>query len=338
MAPSSVIFGCEGTILAPHERDFFREVDPWGFILFARNLESAHQIQALTDALREAVGRQAPILIDQEGGRVARLRSPLATEWPNPKEHVHAMRPDVAQAVMHLRYFIIAHEILTLGIDVNCAPMLDLIHEGTHPIISDRAYGAEASLVGTLGRSVAQGHLDAGVLPIMKHIPGHGRALVDSHLDLPRTSAPFDELMDTDFASFVALSDLPMAMTGHVVFDSIDPTDCATLSPKVINIIRTDIGFDGLLMTDDLSMKALNGSFAQRSAAALAAGCDMILHCNGAMPEMEEVMTSVPRLSEVGLSRADAALAARRIPIALDVEEARTRLADLIHHANAGES
>ena len=338
MIQSAVIFGCEGPTLLPREVAFFREVNPWGFILFARNLETPDQIKALTSDLRATVGWDIPILIDQEGGRVARLRAPLATEWPAPKDHFGTLPDMTAEEVAWLRYRIIAAELKALGIDVNCAPMLDLMQPDTHDIIADRAYGSDPDRIAKLGRAVAQGLLDGGVLPIMKHIPGHGRATIDSHHDLPRVSAPKETLLATDFAPFKPLADLPMAMTGHVVFEDIDPDNCATLSPTVISIIRQGLGVDGLLMTDDLSMKALSGSFADRSSAALSAGCDVLLHCNGVMEEMTEVASVAPLLSGKSLERADTALAHRREASVFDVEGAGARINDLINSVNAGES
>jgi len=312
MSSSAVIFGCEGTVLSPDEASFFKDAKPWGFILFLRNLEDKKQIRTLCEDLRATVGWQAPILIDQEGGRVARLRAPLATEWPYPKDQVAGLSDADAAQVMYDRYKTIAVELLDFGIDVNCAPMLDVDQSNTHEIISDRVYGDDPDRIAKIGRAVAEGILDGGGLPIMKHIPGHGRASIDSHLELPKVSEDQDVISKTDFAPFHALNDLPMAMTGHVLFEQIDPVNCATLSETVINLIREDIGFEGLLMTDDMSMKALQGSFQFRAEAAFAAGCDLALHCNGVRTEMEEIMKATPVLSDLSLKRADAALAAKR--------------------------
>ncbi|MEM9716579.1 MAG: glycoside hydrolase family 3 protein [Pseudomonadota bacterium] len=334
MAASAVIFGCEGPHLSPDEVAFFKEADPWGFILFLRNLEAPDQIRKLCDDLRNSVGREAPILIDQEGGRVARLRPPLASDWPNPKDHVAGLTADVASEVMYLRYRIIAEELLSYGIDVNCAPMLDVPLPSTHDIIADRVYADDPALVAQLGRAVMSGLLDGGVLPIIKHIPGHGRANIDSHLDLPRVDADAAALQ-ADFAPFKDLSDAPMAMTGHVLFEAYDPENCATMSSIMVDLIRTNIGFDGLLMTDDLSMKALKGGFKERVTGALSAGCDMILHCNGVMDEMQQVISQTPMLSGQAQNRADAALAARRPAQPFDAEEARMRLRDLLQTRNA---
>ena len=312
MAPSAVIFGCEGTTLSDTERAFFKQADPWGFILFLRNLEDKAQIQKLCADLRASVGRDAPILIDQEGGRVARLRPPLAKDWPYPRDQVNGLSNEDAAAVMYDRYKSIALELIDFGIDVNCAPMLDVCQPDTHNIISDRVYGDDPQRIAAIGQAVSEGLLDGGVLPIMKHIPGHGRALIDSHLDMPRVDASSAALSEIDFAPFRALNDLPMAMTAHVQFDAIDPDYCATLSRKVITAIRDEIGFDGLLMTDDMSMKALTGSFKDRTEAAITAGCDMALHCNGVMVEMEQVLSGLGRLQGDALRRAEAALAAKR--------------------------
>lgn len=326
MVDRAVIFGCEGPTLAPAEAAFFAQSNPWGFILFARNLIDADQIRRLCGALRDAVGRDAPILIDQEGGRVARLRAPLAREWPHPLDHIKGKTLKEAKTIFYWRYRLIAAELTDLGIDVNCAPMVDLIYENSHDIISDRAYGTDPNIVAGLGRSVADGLMDGGVLPILKHIPGHGRAAIDSHLDLPRIETDLKDLVETDFLPFKRLSDLPMAMTGHLLFEEIDAQDCVTHSKTLIGFIRANIGFDGLLMTDDLSMKALGGDLSDRASKALDAGCDMILHCNGQMPEMEAVADATPILADTALQRANAALASKRAAQPFDPEEARAAL------------
>lgn len=323
MSARAAIFGCLGPELSADEAAFFRDASPWGFILFARNLETPDQIRKLTADLRDTVGRNAPILIDQEGGRVARLRAPEWREWLPPLDQMAAVKPENQRRAMALRYRLIAHELRALGIDVNCAPMLDVATADSHKIILDRCYGHDPDTVAEMGRAVSEGLLAGGVLPIIKHIPGHGRANMDSHFELPCLNTPAQTLDAVDFTPFQRLSDLPMAMTAHITYSDIDPNNCATLSPKMIEVIRTQIGFDGLLMTDDLSMKALDGSFADRTVRALAAGCDMILHCNGERAEMDAIMTDLPPLSGRAADRADAALTVRlETPEPFDPQEA----------------
>ncbi len=311
MATRAAILGCAGPELTADERLFFSRVDPWGFILFARNVEGPAQLRRLTSDLRAAVARDAPILVDQEGGRVARLRAPSWREWL-PALDECARLPDVKwrARAMRLRYGLIAAELAAAGIDANAAPVLDLVHAGTHPVIRDRAYGADPDDAARIGRAVAAGLLEGGVLPVMKHIPGHGRAGADSHTDLPRIGAPAGELA-RDFAPFRALRDLPIAMTAHVVYEAIDANAPGTLSPAVIGAIRNEIGFDGLLMTDDLSMHALSGPFATRVERAAFAGCDVMLHCNGNRDEAAAVIEATPVLAGRAAERAAAALALR---------------------------
>ncbi|RED13834.1 Beta-hexosaminidase [Pontivivens insulae] len=306
------------------ERAFFQDVQPWGFILFDRNLGDAQDIRALTEELRALTGRNVPILIDQEGGRVQRLRAPWR-EWLPPLDFVAGLGVDQAAAAMELRYRYIAAELLDLGIDVNCAPMVDVARDDTHAFLRNRCYGMDLQAVAPIGRAVLRGHLTGGVLPIMKHIPGHGLGLADSHEELPVVDASRTELA-TDFAPFAALADCPMAMTAHVTYSAIDADRCATLSRPMIDLIRGEIGFDGLLMTDDLSMKALGGAFETRVTQSLEAGCDMILHCNGDMDEMTAIASATPALSGKAAERADAALGARRAPEPFDMEAARAEL------------
>lgn len=333
MAVRATIFGCLGPRLSKQEIAFFRDAQPWGFILFARNIQSPDQLRRLTGDLREAVGRQAPILIDQEGGRVARLRGPDWREWLPPLDQMKQVAPQDQRRAMVLRYRIIAAELRALGIDVNCAPMLDVVQPNTHAIIKDRCYGTDPDTVAEMGRAVSEGLLAGGVLPIIKHIPGHGRADLDSHLALPLVDADLDRLRAVDFLPFARLADLPMAMTAHIVYPAIDPDACATLSEKCISLIRQDIGFDGLLMTDDLSMKALSGDFGQRTRHALAAGCDMILHCNGERAEMEPILAHTPMLEGDALRRADAALACRKDPDPFEFDQAVEEFEALIKEA-----
>jgi beta-N-acetylhexosaminidase len=311
-----LILGCAGPRLAPEEARFFARVRPFGFILFSRNVEDAEQLRALTAGLRDAAGHDAPIFIDQEGGRVQRLRPPLARDWAPPLEDVDRFADRAAQA-LRLRYAIIAAELRSLGIDGNCVPALDLARPDTHPFLLNRLLGSDADRVALLGSAVAEACLAGGVLPVIKHMPGHGRARVDSHLALPETDVDADTL-ETECAPFRALADLPLGMTAHVVFSAFDPRP-ATLSSVMIALIRTGIGFDGLLMTDDISMQALSGSVAERGRAALDAGCDVVLHCNGDLAEMRALAeVTGPMTPEAG-KRADRALAARRPAPAVDI-------------------
>jgi len=294
------IAGCAGTILTPEERSFFHESAPWGFILFRRNIDTPEQVRALVAELRAAVGRHAPVLIDQEGGRVQRLGPP---HWPvYPPASVFAAIADEgrAQAAMdaaRLGARLMAGDLASLGIDVDCVPCADLRLPEGHGIIGDRAYGETPPQVASLARAASEGLIDGGMLPVLKHIPGHGRARADSHLALPVVDTPREVLEATDFEPFRRLNDLPLGMTAHVVYSAIDPKHPATTSARVIaEVIRGHIGFDGALMSDDLSMKALSGSFAERTRASLAAGCDLVLHCNGDMAEMAEVAAAAPLL------------------------------------------
>lgn len=314
----AAILGPEGLRLSAEERGFFARTDPFGFILFARNLDSRAQIRALTAELRDAVGRDAPIFIDQEGGRVQRLRPPLATEWLPPLDDVARFGNSAAEA-MRLRFLITALELRGLGLDGNCAPMLDVARAATHPFLRNRCYGETPERVAEIGRAVAQGLLQGGVLPVIKHLPGHGLAQLDSHLDLPRISAPREELEAIDFAAFRPFHDLPLGMTAHLVFEGLN-TAPATVDPAMIRLIRDEIGFDGFLMTDDISMQALSGTVPERGAASLAAGCDCVLHCNGDMAEMAPLMEVAGRMSPEAQARAEAALGARTAPGALDID------------------
>jgi beta-N-acetylhexosaminidase len=329
MAPRAIILGCAGPGLGRAERRFFAGTEPWGFILFGRNIETPAQVRRLTAELRDSVGRHAPVLIDQEGGRVARMRGPDWREWAPALEQCGRLPDRAARArAMHLRYRLIAAELAAVGIDVNCAPVLDLAWPDTHSVIRSRCYGADPAEVAVIGRAVAEGLLAGGVLPVMKHVPGHGRATLDSHLDLPVVAADRAALA-ADFAPFRALADLPMAMTAHVVYTALDPDAPATQSPQAMRVMRDDIGFQGLLMTDDLSMRALTGPFAERVARAVAAGCDMVLHCNGDPAEMAEAAEAAPPLAGQALARADAALALRRDGGAEDEARLEAELAAL---------
>ena len=331
----AVIFGCAAHVLSADEVAFFASEQPWGFILFARNCDTPSQIKTLCDQLRQSVGRvDAPILIDQEGGRVARLRPPLAPTRPPMKSFgdLLALDPAAAARAARLGARLIAADLHALGINVNCVPMVDVRQDSAHDIVGDRSFGTDPEMVSALGAEVIAGCLAGGVLPIIKHIPGHGRALVDSHLDLPRVTATRAELQQCDFAPFKTLANSsPMAMSAHVIYEAYDPDHCATQSPIIIeDVIRGEIGFDGLLMTDDLSMKALGGSFEGRSAKALKAGCDMLLHCNGDMTQMVDVARAAPVLSGDARRRADAALALLKPVAGFDQQAEEKNFAELM--------
>lgn len=305
--PKAVIFGCAGQTMSAAERAFFAEHNPLGFILFARNVATPDQVRELVASLRESVGRpEAPVLIDQEGGRVARLKPPHWRAAP-PAAKIAALADrdvDAACEAAWLNARLIGAELRGLGIDVDCAPVADVPVPGSHDVIGDRAYGTDPGRVATIARAAALGFIDAGVLPVVKHMPGHGRARADSHLELPVVDTPREVLEKTDFVPFRALADMPWAMTAHVLYTALDPDRPATTSPTIIrDIIRGHIGFDGVLVSDDLSMKALGGSFAERTAAALAAGCDVVLHCNGDFAEMEQVAAAAAPLTEAACER-----------------------------------
>jgi beta-N-acetylhexosaminidase len=308
----AAIFGCAGPVLLAEERAFFREADPFGFILFARNVETPAQLHRLTDDLRAAVGRDAPILVDQEGGRVQRLRAPHWHEWQPPLDSIEAVGTvEAAEALMRARATVIAAELRAVGIDANCAPLGDVARAATHPFLRNRCYGSDPVTVARIARAVAEGLMTGGVLPVMKHLPGHGLSHVDTHHDLPTVDVPLDELDRIDFAPFRALADLPLAMTAHLVFSAIDPDLPATQSPKMIAIIRDRIGFQGLLMSDDLNMQALQGSLAERTRRTIAAGVDVALHCKGDLAEMQAVADAAGEMSPAAVARARAALALR---------------------------
>lgn len=327
-APRAYILGCAGPDLTDAEHRFFAEADPWGFILFARNVDTPDRLRRLTADLRQAVGRAAPILIDQEGGRVQRLTPPHWRAWLPPLDQVTAAGPGGAERSMYLRGRLIAAELHAVGIDVNCAPMADIADDETHPFLRNRCYGTTVASVLSAARAMAGGLLDGGVLPVVKHIPGHGRGRVDSHLALPVVAASRDEL-ERDFAPFRGLADLPLGMTAHVVYRALDDRP-ATQSPPVISLIRDRIGFDGLLMTDDISMQALNGDVVDRGRAALAAGCDLILHCNGDPREMAALAGAVGPLSASAQDRAERALARRGPPVPIDIAAAEAELGALL--------
>ena len=334
-APLAVVFGCEGLSLTSDEAAFFRETDPLGFILFARNVEDPGQLRRLTADLRAAVGRDAPVMVDQEGGRVQRLRAPHWREWLPPLDQVARSVPGGMERGIWLRYRLMAEELRAVGIDANCAPSCDIAWPETHPFLKNRCFGYDAATVTRAARAAAEGLMAGGVLPVMKHMPGHGRTLVDSHHELPLAPAPAEELAQTDFAPFRALNDLPMGMTAHIVVPAYDPDRPSTQSPRMVRVIREEIGFNGLLLSDDLNMEALQGTRGERARAALAAGCDIALHCKGDMAEMEEVAAAVRPLDAAGMARAEAALARRRVPDAIDAGHLIAELEGLIRPAEA---
>jgi beta-N-acetylhexosaminidase len=323
-----MILGCAGAALTPEERDFFRATDPLGFILFQRNCVDPAQLHRLVAELRASVGRpDAPVLIDQEGGRVARLRPPHWRAYPSAARI--AALGDAAPAAARDVARLIADDLARLGITVDCLPVLDLPAPGADAIIGDRAYGTVPERVAAIGRAACEGLLAGGVLPVVKHIPGHGRATVDSHLACPVVATARDELAASDFAPFRALNDMNWAMTAHIVYLAIDATRPATLSPVVIDeVIRGTIGFAGVLVSDDLSMQALGGSLGERAAGALAAGCDVVLHCSGRLDEMRAVAEAIGALSQAAFDRVAAGEARRRRSVApLDRAALEARLA-----------
>lgn len=313
--------------MTAREAAFFRETRPWGFILFRRNVETPEQVRRLTGALRETVGEaDAPVLVDQEGGRVQRLGPPHWPKYPPGRAYGQLTDPAERRSMAWLGARLIAEDLLAVGINVDCAPVLDVPAPGAHDVIGDRAYAATPAEVASLGRAAAEGLIAGGVLPVVKHMPGHGRAMTDSHERLPVVVARLPALAG-DFTPFRACADLPAAMTAHVVYVGIDPERPATASKLVIErVIRGDIGFGGLLLSDDLSMRALKGDFRGRAEAALGAGCDVVLHCNGDIAEMQAVASGARPLDGAPARRAAAALA--RIangPEPFDAEAARRR-------------
>jgi beta-N-acetylhexosaminidase len=332
------ICGCAGPSLTEEERAFIQETQPWGLILFKRNVVDRPQMRALADSFRALVGRaDAPVLIDQEGGRVQRMAPPHWQAYPSAATLGALADHESALEAARLCARLIAYDLAEVGVNVDCTPVLDVAQTGMHAVIGTRSWSSDPARVVDFGRAVAQALIAGGVAPVIKHIPGHGRASVDSHLELPVVSAARADLAASDFAPFKALRDLPMAMTAHVVFTAIDPARPATTSKIVVDeIIRGAIGFDGLLISDDLSMKALGGPFADRAAAVFAAGVDIALHCNGDLTETREVVRVTPELEGRALQRARAALAT----IAggaepFDVEGARARLAEALAASGA---
>lgn len=337
MSTRAFITGISGTELNAAEREFIRAQQPWGFILFKRNIDTPEQVTRLVADLRKELGEpDAPVLIDQEGGRVQRLGPP---HWPAyPAGALFGRLYDIDRALglagARLSARLIAADLGALGITVDCLPLADVPVAGADAVIGNRAYGTEPGKVAAIGRAVTEGLEQGGILPVLKHIPGHGRATADTHFRLPVVDTPRAELERTDFAAFQPLADLPMAMTAHVVFSALDPVHPATTSATMINqVIRGVIGFQGLLMSDDVSMDALAGSIADRTRAIFAAGCDVVLHCNGKLDEMREVAKETPELSGKALERARTALASRKAPQAFDRTAARAELDALVERA-----
>jgi len=321
------ILGLAGLDLTADERHFFHAHQPLGFILFRRNVDNPTQVMALVKALRACVNHEPLILIDQEGGRVRRLRPP---HWPDyPPASVFAdiaNDPAEQRDLVRLGARLMAHDLHDLGINVDCAPVLDVPQPGAHDIIGDRAYGLTPQEVAAMGRAACEGLLAGGVLPIIKHIPGHGRAGADSHTDLPKVTTKLDELIKIDFYPFQVNADMPLAMTAHVLYTAIDKKHPATTSRKCVKVIRETIGFDGLLICDDLSMNALSGALSQRAKDSVKAGCDVLLHCNGQLAQMEHVVAESPKLRGEALRRSNAALRRiLRVPEPLDLADARAR-------------
>jgi len=331
------ISGCAGPELTAEERAFFADEQPFGLILFKRNCVEPAQVRDLTAAFRQATGRaDAPVLIDQEGGRVQRLDPPNWPSYPPARALGLIAEADIEQgrraAWLHGR--LIAADLADCGIDVDCAPVLDVGAPAMSDAIGDRAFGGDPHVVTTLGRALADGLLAGGVVPVMKHMPGHGRATADSHKVLPRIDADLQTLSETDFAPFVALADLPMAMTAHVILSAVDAERAATVSPTVIrDIIRNRIGFDGLLMSDDISMHALSGDYSSRAQSIYDAGCDLVLHCNGRTEEMRKIGGAAPALGGKTRERAKRALGFRKVPAPLDIAAAREEYLSLLARA-----
>ncbi len=327
MRYGATILDAEGLRLTSDEKALFRDMCPFGFILFGRNIEDADQVRALCDDFREAAGHDCLITIDQEGGRVQRLRPPLARQWRPALDHIFAAQDPIR--AMYLRARLISHELEGLGINSNCAPVADVTVAETHPFLRNRCYGDTVEQVVALARATAQGHMDGAVWPVLKHMPGHGRAQQDSHLELPRITASQDILLENDFAAFSQLKDISMAMTCHLVFEAYDdrPT---TLSPVMIDVIRNEIGFDGLIMTDDISMKALSGQPETIAAEAIQAGVDVVLLCNATLFERAAVADKVGAMTDQAQRRAEHVFAQRCTPAPLDIQAAEDELSALM--------
>ena len=295
-----VIYGVAGTVLTDEEKYFFSKNGALGFIVFARNIQDKAQLKSLTDSLREVMEGEVLVLVDQEGGRVARMKEPHWKKYPAGQyfADLYQTNQEQAREALFKNFQEIGRDLAEVGINVDCAPVLDILTEKTHQVIGDRAYGKNASQVADLARKVCEGLLSQNVYPVIKHIPGHGRGTSDSHLELPVVDASLEELRATDFLPFKDLHDQKFAMTAHILYSAIDKINCATVSPTAIKLIREEIGFENILMSDDVSMKALKGNFAEKSDAILKAGCDLVLHCNGKMEEMTEINSVLPNLTD----------------------------------------
>ena len=323
---NAFISGCAGTSLSDDERAFFAETRPCGLILFARNCQSVSQLRTITEDFRDAVESDAAlVLIDQEGGRVQRLRPPQWRQMPPARVYgdLYLYDPEGARAAAFAGGRLIATELREAGITVNCTPVLDVPEAGSHDIIGDRAFSFDPGVVSNLGRAVVEGTLAGGVLPVIKHVPGHGRAMADSHLSLPRIDASAEELMEVDFRPFMALRHAPLAMTAHVLLTAFDEERPASTSPVIMGeVIRELIGLTGLVMSDDIGMQALGGPFAERAAAVIDAGCDVALHCSGELAEMREVASAVPPLEGESAERFARAIAELGEPQPFDADQA----------------
>ena len=295
-----VIYGLSGAVLTDDEKYFFSKSGAIGFIVFARNIADKAQLKNLTDSIRELMEGEVLILVDQEGGRVARLKEPHWKKYPTGQyfADLYQTNKQLAKDELYKNFVAIAQDLVEVGINVDCAPVLDVLTEKTHQVIGDRAYGKDGKQVADLAQEVCKGLLSQGVYPVIKHIPGHGRGTADSHLELPSVDATLSELRESDFAPFIALNEQKFAMTAHILYNAIDKNCCATTSPTAIDLIRNYIGFKNILMSDDVSMKALQGSFVQKTKAILNAGCDLVLHCNGDMAEMKEIDSALPKIKD----------------------------------------
>lgn len=330
---TAAVYDSEGTTLTADEKAFFKDANPFGFILFARHCATPDDVKRLVGELKSLTGRdRLPILIDQEGGRVARLRPPHWRKYPPAAVFagMAGIDREKAHRAVYMNARLIADDLYSLGITVDCAPLADLPVEGAHDIIGDRAFGRDAEQVIYLGRAMAAGLMEGGVVPVLKHLPGHGRAASDSHLELPVVRESLETLRATDFMPFKALANLPMGMTAHVMYTAIDDTRMATQSPAAIRLIREELGFKGLLFSDDISMKAMTGSLAERARSSLAAGCDVVLHCNATLKEKQEAAQGVGVLAGEALVRAERAMASVKPPKTFDHEVARHTLDQLL--------
>src|SRR5262245_54856286 len=326
MAARAFITGLAGLTISAGERSFLQRAEPWGLILFKRNVSTPDQVTELTQTFRDYVGWEAPVFVDQEGGRVQRLGPPHWPAYPPGQRYGELYDRDTVSGIASARLagHLIAADLRPLGIDADCLPLADVPQESSDPVIGDRAYGKDPAKVAAIAKAIAEGLQAGGVLPVLKHLPGHGRATADSHHKLPVVETDKATLEAIDFAAFRPLAGLPIGMTAHVVFSAFDPVAPATTSVTIVReVIRGFIGFQGLLMSDDISMNALSGTIAERSRAALAAGCDVVLHCDGDMNEMVAVAAEAPKLDGKAAVRAQAALAGRSAPEEFDMQAAR---------------